>query len=104
MYQYFQKTSKGQLRAGRIIPEPFFVHSDLTTAIQLADLVAYTIAWNVRVGRMDAPKRDELDELGQLVCALRYRTVRPTESNPDFAVWSFAVIEDLRPTGERGDQ
>jgi hypothetical protein len=101
MYEYFQKTSKGQIRSGRIIPEPFFVHSELTTAIQLADLTAYIIAWNVRVGRMDAPRRPEMDELGQLVCGLRYRAIRPTQSDPQYGIWSFAVIDDLRPSKER---
>lgn len=104
MDQYFQRTSKGQIRAARIIPEPFFVHSDLTTAIQLADLVAYIIAWNVRVGRMDAPKREELDELGRLVRDLRYRTARSIEAHPNFHVWSFAVIEDLRSSVDRGER
>jgi hypothetical protein len=41
MDRYFKVTQKGRQRSGRIIPEPFFVHSDLTTGVQLADLVAY---------------------------------------------------------------
>lgn len=41
MEKYFLKTAKGRMRSSRVIPEPFFVHSDLTTAVQLADLVAY---------------------------------------------------------------
>lgn len=34
---YFKKTSNGRQRSGLVIPEPFFVHSDLTTGIQIAD-------------------------------------------------------------------
>jgi len=30
MDKYFKRTAKGRYRAGLIIPEPFFVHSDLT--------------------------------------------------------------------------
>lgn len=101
MAQYFKFTQKGQSRAGRIIPEPFFVHSDLTTGIQLADLVAYIIAWNVRVGGMSVLAREDLRELGQLVRDLRYRAVRETVAHPNFIVWSFAVIEDLRTRFER---
>ena len=39
MHRYFADTAVGRHRAGRIIPEPFFVHSDLTTGVQIADLV-----------------------------------------------------------------
>ena len=101
MHQYFQKTQKGQTRAGRVIPEPFFVHSNLTTAVQVADLVAYIIAWGVRVGGMNAPLRAELQDLGQLVCNLRYLTTRERWNNPNQKIWSFAIIEDLRPAEER---
>ena len=38
MRRYFAKTAVGLQRANRIIPEPFFVHSDLTTGVQIADL------------------------------------------------------------------
>jgi len=31
MDRYFKYTAKGRYRAGQVIPEPFFVHSDLTT-------------------------------------------------------------------------
>lgn len=42
MEKYFLHTSKGKTRSRLIVPEPLFVHSDLTTMIQMADLVAYT--------------------------------------------------------------
>ena len=77
MSTYFADTRTGQTRAQRIIPEPLFVHSDLTTGVQVADLVAYTVAWNVRVARMSMPKRQELDDLGQAVLDLRYRCESP---------------------------
>ena len=51
MDRYFKSTANGRQRSNQIIPEPFFVHSDLTTGIQLADLIAYIISWGVRVGR-----------------------------------------------------
>ena len=87
--------------SGQIVPEPMFVHSDLTTGVQLADLVAYIVAWNVRVGNMRAPSRTEMDDLGAAVRQLRYRAVRQRDNNPSFAIWSIAVIPDLRPFGER---
>lgn len=102
MALYFRNTAKGRLRAARIIPEPFFVHSELTTAIQIADLVAYIISWGVRFGTMNEPQREELRPLGDLVCELRYRTRRLDQ--PEFPIWSFTVIEDLRPREERGNR
>jgi hypothetical protein len=95
MTLYFRKTGKGRLRAARIIPEPFFVHSELTTAIQITDLVAYVIAWGIRFGSMDGDRREELSALADLVLELRYRTRRAEQ--PEFPIWSFTLIEDLRP-------
>ena len=40
MHRYFADTAVGWHRAGRIIPEPFLVYSDLITGVQIADLVA----------------------------------------------------------------
>lgn len=98
MSLYFRKTGKGRLRAARVIPEPFFVHSELTTATQLADLVAYIVSWGVRFGPMTEPRREELDNLADMVCELRYRTKRESAEYP---IWSFIVIEDLRSRDER---
>jgi hypothetical protein len=75
------------------------VHSELTTAIQVADLVAYITAWGLRFGRMEGAMREELTPLGELVGQLRYRTIRTDQ--PDHPVWSFTLIEDLRPREER---
>lgn len=91
MSRYFRGTETGRMRAGRVIPEPFFVHSDLTTGVQLADLVAYLVAWNVRVLGMDRPARTELDPLGELVLDL---------CDPDYIRRNIAVVKDLRPRPE----
>lgn len=101
MARYFRDTAPGRRRAARVIPEPFFVHSELTTAIQVADLVAYIVAWGVRVGSMARPARDELASLAAGVCGLRHRTIRELPGRPAFNIWSFAVIDDLRPREER---
>jgi hypothetical protein len=100
MHEYFLNTAKGRLRASRVIPEPFFVHSYLTSLVQVADLVAYIIAWGVRVGGMQRPARPELQNFARAVCDLRHRATRERDGEP-FHVWSLAVIDDLRPRGER---
>lgn len=101
MRRYFRETIKGRQRAARIIPEPFFVHSDLTTGIQLADLAAYIISWGVRVHTMNRPAREELTDYGRMVLQMRHRSIREVEDNPAFVIWSFATIEDLRPRAEQ---
>lgn len=98
MSRYFIETQTGRTRSARVIPEPFFVHSELTTGVQLADLVAYIISWNVRVAGMENERRQELDELGSLVTALGPK-IRPPGSR--HAIRPFQVIDDLRPREER---
>lgn len=89
---YFIRTRAGRLRSRLIIPEPFFVHSDLTTLIQLADIVAYVVSWGLRLPGMTEPARAELAPIVQEVMSLRFRHM--TESR---VIWGFKVIRDLRP-------
>ena len=101
MHRYFADTAVGQHRASRIIPEPFFVHSELTTGVQIADLIAYVISWGFRMPRMTKPARAELSLLANQVAGLRYRATRARFGNPDFHIWSFSHITDLRTQAER---
>ena len=102
MQEYFLKTARGIQRARQIIPQPFFVHSDLTTLIQVADLVAYIIAWGFRVpGTLDAPARAELNDYVSKIASMRYRAMRNIMGNPHFGVWSIAAIDDLRSAIEQ---
>lgn len=103
MDRYFKNTVRGKHRSGQILPEPFFVHSDLTTGIQLADLVAYIISWGVRFQNMELPARNELLPVAQRVLQLRHRSVRELHGNPNFAIWSLSYIHDLRSREERED-
>jgi len=96
MDNYFKKTANGRQRSGLIVPEPFFVHSDLTTGVQIADLVAYIISWGFRTGDMTEPAREELSELVNTIRQQRHRSVREVSGNANFVIWSFAVIKDLR--------
>jgi hypothetical protein len=72
MDSYFKRTANGRLMSGQIIPEPFFVHSDLTTGIQIADLIAYVISWGFRrIAGMTEPPRHELRSIVNRICRLR---------------------------------
>lgn len=102
-HRYFKETATGRLRATLIIPEPFFVHSDLTTGVQIADLVAYTVSWAFRTAQMYKGARTELDPYARQIAAMRYRAVRERHGNPNFEIWSIAHIRDLRTSSERTD-
>lgn len=101
MYRYFQRTEKGRFRSSQIIPEPLFVHSELTSGVQVADLLAYVVSWGFRMPVMDQPARTELEPYVEQVCRLRYRAVREVAGNPNFGIWSFGWIDDLRTLEER---
>jgi hypothetical protein len=89
---YFIRTGAGRTRSRLIIPEPFFIHSDLTTLVRLADIIAYTISWGLRLKGMIQPKREELDLVTREVQTLRFR--HETETR---VMWGYKVIGDLRP-------
>jgi hypothetical protein len=102
MGHYFLDTAKGALRSARIVPEPFFVHSDLTTVVQLADLLAYTANWAIRLNRMDLPKREELSEFAQLFFDLRFVGKKEdAQTNQEWPVYGMFYLDDLRPRSER---
>lgn len=100
MYAYFNGTSVGRQRSGRIVPEPFFVHSHLTTGVQFADLVAYVVSWGFRLTRMTKPYRPELATFARQVGGLRHYASRSLNGKP-FTVPSFSHITDLRTSTER---
>jgi len=99
--RYFKDTATGRHRSGLIIPEPFFVHSDLTTGVQVADLVAYIISWGFRTSGMQKPSRQELAPYASAIASMRYRAIREKDTNPYWEIWSVAHIRDLRTSIER---
>lgn len=101
MDSYFKRTLRGRQRASRILPEPLFVHSDLTTGVQIADLLAYIVSWGLRLRAMAKPARLELAGYAAQVSQLRHRTIREVAGNPQFTIWSFSFITDLRSQLER---
>ncbi len=100
-HRYFKDTATGRDRASLIVPEPFFVHSDLTTGVQIADLAAYCISWGFRLPHMTKPAHPELRPYCQQIAKLRYRTHREKLGNRNWEIWSIAHITDLRTSLER---
>ena len=103
MDRYFKSTANGRQRSNQIIPEPFFVHSDLTTGVQLADLIAYIISWSIRVDYMRQPVREEMADVAGQVLGLRYTTTREVDGRANYTIWGFAVISDLRAKEDKGE-
>lgn len=101
MAEYFQRTKKGRLRASRVLPEPLFVHSDLTSLILVADLAAYAISWGLRFGPLDRPARDELRPFVEALLSMRYRTDIHEPGEPPRTLWSLVPLFDLRPSVEK---
>lgn len=102
MGRYFLETQTGYQRSARIVPEPFFVHSDLTTVVQLADLVAYIVSWGVRLNSMNKPHREELKTLSSLVFNMKFVGARlDEEDGKSWPVYGFFHLNDLRPRSGR---
>ncbi|MBF0382040.1 MAG: DUF3800 domain-containing protein [Magnetococcales bacterium] len=93
MESYFIRSKKGRKRSKLVIPEPMFVHSDLTTIIQVADLVAYIISWGVKLPKMTESRRDELGPLADEVLKLQYHNRTPK----GYDTWGFKLITSLIP-------
>lgn len=102
-HRYFKETATGRHRASLVIPEPFFVHSDLTTGVQIADLTAYCISWGFRLAHMTKLVRPELKPYADQIARMRHHTIRTKFGNPNFEIWSFAYIDDLRTSREQLD-
>jgi hypothetical protein len=90
--KYFNRTAKGRFRSSLIIPEPFFVHSDLTTGIQLVDFIAYILSWTFRLGKLNKEMREELDPYLELIKQMRYRTSRTISGHGEYAIWSISIV------------
>lgn len=100
-HRYFKESATGKHRSSLIVPEPFFVHSDLTTGVQIADLIAYCISWGFRTQQITKPQRTELAPFIKQIASMRYNATREIDGNPSFIVWAFAHIADLRTRIER---
>lgn len=102
MSAYFLRTNVGKTRSGRVVPEAFFVHSELTTLIQVADIIAYCFNWGIRLQGMTEPKREELAFLANQAFRLRYVGSRPNlATGVVWPVYGVTFIDDLRPRDER---
>lgn len=101
---YFSNTTKGRFRSSRIVPEPFFVHSDITTAVQIVDVIAYCINFGLRMKKMTKKKREELVSYADKIFDLRFISKPRVVKSGDPATTQYGIvyIDDLRPKPKAG--
>jgi len=92
MSAYFIKSGKGRKRSNLVIPECLFVHSDLTTGVQIADIIAYIINFGLRLKPMQKPAREELKEYAEMVMKLRYKTTVKGEDGLTIPISSVQTL------------
>lgn len=72
--RYFKDTATGRYRSARIVPSPFFVASDMTYPVQVADVLIYAINTGFRLPGMTGPIRAEIAaEFAPLIERLQWR-------------------------------
>ncbi len=104
MAAYFLSPT-GKYRSSRIVPEPFFVHSDLTTGVFLADVAAYIIGWGWRLKRMPQPLRPELRPFATKLHHMQFRGEKPKITGD--GVWpleGIKYIDNLRGRFDRDEE
>ncbi len=102
MAAYFLGTQTGQYRSFRIVPEPFFVHSDLTTGVFLADLTAYILGWGWRLNKMPEPVRAELEPYASKLHDMQFHGQKPKpDGNGFWQLHGITYLDDLRSHSEK---
>lgn len=102
MAQYFLGTQTGRYRSSRVVPEPFFVHSELTTGVFLADLAAYVIGWGWRLNRMTGVARPELKPYADKLHDMQFHGERPSPDRGDtIQLYGITHLTDLRSQRDR---
>jgi hypothetical protein len=101
MAAYFLGTETGKYRSSRIVPEPFFVHSDLTTGVFLADLTAYILGWGWRLRKMAQPVRSELQSFVRKLHEMQFHGEKPkVDGSGSWQLHGITYLEDLRGQGD----
>jgi len=96
--RYFTETITGHKRSSRILPEPLYCRSDLTTLLGVADLMIYVINHAFRPATdWTQPVRDEIVPYANRICRLQ----RCVEKENALSMWTVFHMDDLRPASQR---
>ncbi|MBN1513070.1 MAG: DUF3800 domain-containing protein [Phycisphaerae bacterium] len=97
MAAYFLGTKTGRFRSSLIVPAPFFVHSELTTGVFLADLAAYVLGWAWRLGSMPQDSRQELKPFAKKLHEMRFQGQKPkSDGTGHWPLHGIVYLDDLR--------
>lgn len=99
--RYFTKTHTGRYRSRWIVPTPLFVASDMSLAVQAADLAIYCVNWGFRLRSLglDEPVRDEIaQQFGPWLNQLQYRDHVTRDDGRDFD--SYGIVYVPNPYGD----
>lgn len=97
MAGFFLGHPEGRYQSARIVPEPFFVHSDLTTGVFLADLAAYILNWAWRLQRMTRPARQELYPFCRKIHDMQFHGEKPrSDGDGTWLLHGIVYIEQAR--------
>ncbi len=102
MAAYFLGTDTGRYRSSRIVPEPFFVHSELTTGVFLADIAAYVLGWACRWEVVAPACRQNLRPYAAKLYDMQFHGDKPKpDGNGVWRLNGIVYIDDLRGRFDR---
>jgi len=96
MESYFTRTATGRNRSYWIVPAPLFVSSEMTYAVQAADICLYAINWGFRLPSWEAgiDKREELAvEFGPKLRRLQWEGEGYRDGNV-YRSWGIVFVPD----------
>ena len=96
--RYFTRAHTGRLRSARILPEPLYARSDLTTLLGVADVAIYALNSVFRPAvEWSEPIREELRPYVDWI----YRLRRRVEREDGTGMWTVFHMADLRGGASR---
>lgn len=99
--RYFTKTQTGRYRSSWIVPTPLFVSSDMSLAVQAADLAIYCVNWGFRLpscGLVEPVRNEIAQQFGPWLNQLQYRDHVTRDNGRDFD--SYGIVYVPNPYGD----
>ena len=103
MENYFLKTNEGRSLSACVLPEPLFVHSDLTMAVRIADVVSYIINWGFRLPHMSGKQREEMKPYANLIYSLSYKGQVEAMDGSFKPLYGIIYLDDFLGNYDRSD-
>lgn len=101
--RYANETERGyEIASTGLVLSPFFVQSDLTPVVQLADFLAYIVNWSIRFGRAREPVRKDLSKFASLARRLEWKGIVPDAFGNTWAQYGYCYLDTLEDGKKRG--